>query len=89
MRGDSQDFTRGESLEAEQAQGDQPILQELVGIAAAAGAEVIRPVMDQPYGDRSGMIKDPYGHVWSIGTHVEDVSPEEIERRMSGKDCGE
>ena len=49
--------------------------------AVAEGGEPIRPVQNQLYGDRSGMIKDPYGHLWGIATHVEDVSPEEMERR--------
>ena len=50
--------------------------------AIAAGAKELRPVKDQFYGDRSGMIEDPSGHLWTISTHVEDVSPEEMERRM-------
>ena len=49
--------------------------------AVAAGATVQRPVQDQFYGDRTGTVVDPFGHVWSIGTHKEDVSPEEINRR--------
>ena len=51
--------------------------------AAAAGAEVIRAVADQFYGDRSGQLKDPFGHTWSIATHVEDVSPEEMQKRAA------
>jgi PhnB protein len=51
--------------------------------AVAAGAKVVRPVKDQFYGDRSGTVEDPFGHVWTISTHIEDVSPEEIKRRMS------
>jgi PhnB protein len=51
--------------------------------AVAAGGEVIRPVADQLYGDRSGGVKDACGNQWWLGTHVEDVSPEEIERRMA------
>jgi PhnB protein len=39
-------------------------------------------VTDQFYGDRTGYIEDPWGHRWTIGTHTEDVSPEEMERRM-------
>jgi len=50
--------------------------------AIAAGATVKRPVADQFYGDRTGTLADPFGHVWSIGTHVEDVPPEEIDRRF-------
>ncbi len=51
--------------------------------AIAAGAKVVRPVMDQFYGDRSGNLVDPFGHVWTIATHKEDVLPEEIERRFA------
>ena len=51
--------------------------------ALAAGARAQRPVADQFYGDRSGNLEDPFGHVWTIATHVEDVSPEEIERRLA------
>jgi PhnB protein len=50
--------------------------------AVAAGAMVRRPVTDQFYGDRVGTLVDPFGHVWSIGTHRENVSVEEVQRRM-------
>jgi PhnB protein len=50
----------------------------------AAGAKVTRPVQDQFYGDRSGTFTDPFGHVWTISTHKEDLSPEEMEKRMAG-----
>ena len=49
----------------------------------AAGAKPLKPVEDQFYGDRTGVLEDPFGHVWSIATHVEDVSDEEIRRRMA------
>jgi PhnB protein len=51
--------------------------------AVEAGATVLREVKDQFYGDRSGTLADPYGHVWTVGTHVEDVTPEEMRRRMA------
>lgn len=51
--------------------------------AVAAGATVRRAVADQFYGDRMGTLADPFGHVWSIGTHREDVSLEEMQRRMA------
>jgi PhnB protein len=51
--------------------------------AVDAGANVQQPVKDQFYGDRSGTITDPFGHVWTIGTHKEDVTPEEMKRRMA------
>jgi PhnB protein len=50
--------------------------------AVAAGAKVTRPVKDQFYGDRSGGLEDPFGHVWYVATHKEDVPPEEIHRRF-------
>ncbi|MCU1311731.1 MAG: Glyoxalase/bleomycin resistance protein/dioxygenase (Dioxygenase) [Candidatus Angelobacter sp.] len=50
--------------------------------AVANGAKPIRPVKDQFYGDRSGTITDPFGHVWTVATHKEDVSSEEMQRRM-------
>jgi PhnB protein len=49
--------------------------------AVRAGAKVQRAVADQFYGDRSGTLEDPFGHVWTVATHVEDVSPEEMQRR--------
>jgi PhnB protein len=51
--------------------------------AIAAGAKEERPVQDQFYGDRSGTLIDPFGHKWTIATHIEDVTPEEMERRMA------
>ena len=50
--------------------------------AIQTGAAVVRPLQDQFYGDRSGTVKDPFGHVWNIATHIEDVAPEELQRRM-------
>jgi PhnB protein len=50
--------------------------------AIAAGATARRPVADQFYGDRVGTLIDPFGHVWSVATHREDVSVEEAKRRM-------
>ncbi|MGH7557198.1 MAG: VOC family protein [Gemmatimonadota bacterium] len=51
--------------------------------AVDAGSEMLFPVEDQFYGDRSGRLKDPFGHMWMIATHKEDVSPEEIEERAA------
>lgn len=51
--------------------------------AVEAGATVVRPVVPQPWGDRSGMITDPFGYRWTISTQVEIVTPEEIDRRMA------
>ena len=50
--------------------------------ALAAGATSIRPMENQFWGDRMGRIADPFGHQWSLATHVEDVEPEEMERRF-------
>jgi PhnB protein len=49
--------------------------------AVKAGARGQRPVMNQFYGDRSGTLEDPFGHVWTVATHVEDVPAEEMKRR--------
>ena len=49
--------------------------------AIAAGAKELRAVQNQFYGDRSGTLQDPFGHVWTISTHVEDIPPEEMHRR--------
>ena len=51
--------------------------------AVAAGAKVLKPVADQFYDDQSGSIEDPFGHVWHVSTHKEDLSPEEIRRRAA------
>jgi len=51
--------------------------------AVEAGAKVKRPVADQFYGDRTGGIEDPFGHLWYIATHKEDVSPEEMRKRAA------
>ncbi|HLP01068.1 MAG TPA: VOC family protein [Opitutaceae bacterium] len=49
--------------------------------AVKAGAHPTRPLQNMFYGDRSGTVKDPFGHQWLIATHVEDVAPEELMRR--------
>jgi len=59
-----------------------PDVDRVVELAASEGAKILKPVQDQFYGDRSGFIKDPFGHMWGIATHVEDVSPQEMEERM-------
>lgn len=58
--------------------------------AIAAGGTVSRPVEDQFYGDRTGTLVDPFGHQWTLATHVEDVSIEECRRRMAEmpENCG-
>jgi PhnB protein len=49
--------------------------------ALASGAQELQPMKDQFYGDRSGSLKDPFGHLWTIATHVEDIPPAEMEQR--------
>lgn len=53
------------------------------GQAVQNGAKVLRPIKDQFYGDRSGNLEDPFGHKWTIATHKEDVSPEEMQKRAA------
>ena len=53
--------------------------------AVEAGAKVIKPVEDQFYGDRSGALQDPFGHIWFIATHKEDLSLEQIRQRAEAK----
>jgi PhnB protein len=53
--------------------------------AVDAGARTQQELKTQFYGDRSGTVIDPFGHVWTIATHVEDVSPEEMQRRMEAQ----
>ena len=50
--------------------------------ALAAGARELKPVADQFYGDRSGQLEDPFGHLWWVATHKEDVAPEELQKRV-------
>lgn len=56
--------------------------------AIAEGAEQQKPVQDQFYGDRSGTLKDPFGHIWTVATHKEDVTPEEMDKRMAASGHG-
>lgn len=64
-----------------------PDVDTIFNQAVAAGATVVRPVKDQFYGDRSGGLIDPFGHVWGIATHIEDLSDEEITQRMQSAKC--
>jgi PhnB protein len=59
-----------------------PDCDKVVAEAVAEGAKILKPVQDQFYGDRSGFIQDPFGHLWGIATHKEDVSPKEMAERM-------
>jgi PhnB protein len=51
--------------------------------AVAAGAKLLKAVADQFYGERSGQVEDPFGHVWHVSARTEDVSPEEMQRRFA------
>ena len=53
---------------------------------SSQGATIKKPVADQFYGDRTGTIEDPWGHKWTVAVHLEDVSPEEMQRRMAAHD---
>jgi len=59
-----------------------PDCDKVVARAVAGGAKILKPVADQFYGDRTGFIQDPFGHLWSVATHIEDVSPQEMKERM-------
>ncbi len=58
-------------------------VDEVVKRATAAGGKLQRPVEDQFYGDRMGSVSDPFGHIWHVTTHIEDVSTEEMTRRAA------
>jgi PhnB protein len=51
--------------------------------ALESGAKALRPIKNQFYGDRSGSLLDPFGHMWTVATHTEDVTPEEMRKRMT------
>jgi PhnB protein len=55
-------------------------VDEAFNRAVSAGAQVKMPLMDQFWGDRYGLVQDPFGHKWSLATHVKDLSPEEMQR---------
>lgn len=52
--------------------------------ALDAGASLLREVSDQFYGDRTGQLRDPFGHLWTVATHIEELSQEEVQRRLNG-----
>ncbi len=93
--GDSQfmlaDEFPGMGTPSPQALGGSPVVlniyvENVDGLfkqAVDAGAKVTMPLADQFWGDRYGQIVDPFGHHWALGSHVEDVAPEEMERRAN------
>jgi PhnB protein len=60
----------------------------MVKQAVSAGGKVLRPVADQFYGDRTGSLEDPFGHVWHVATHKADLSLEELTKRAAAKAAG-
>lgn len=87
------------NVKGPQSYGGSPVMMHLYvedvdhffNQAVNAGAKVIRPVANQFYGDRSGTIVDPFGHMWTLSTHVEDISETEMAKRseeaMKQKQC--
>ena len=65
-----------------------PDVDRVFAQALAAGGTQFRAVQDQFYGDRSGTLVDPFGIMWTIATHVEDLSAEEVNRRMAAMGAG-
>lgn len=83
------------TLGAEAIGGSPVILQLIVddpdvtaARAVELGAKVIFPIQDQFYGRREGRIADPFGHLWILGRVIEDVSPEEMDRRIAAFAAG-
>lgn len=95
MIGDSHVMLADECTEADarspQTLGGSPVglllyVEDVDAVAESAvnaGAQMLSPLKDEFYGDRMGKLQDPFGHIWAIATHIEDVSPEELERRAA------
>jgi PhnB protein len=66
-----------------------PDADEVFARAVAAGAVPVQPVTTKFYGDRSGTVRDPFGHQWHLATHVEDVTEEEVRRRLAAMSAHE
>ena len=64
-------------------------VDEVAKRAVENGARIVIPVEDQFYGDRSGQLEDPFGHLWWVATHKEDVAPEEIQKRAQAMFAGQ
>jgi PhnB protein len=64
-------------------------VDQLFERAVAAGATVVRPLQNQFYGERSGTVRDPFGHEWLLGGHIEDMTTEEMQRRYTALFAGE
>ena len=59
-----------------------PEVDRVVERAKAEGAKILKPVQDQFYGDRNSFFQDPFGHLWNVATHIEDVAPKDLAERM-------
>ena len=66
-----------------------PDVDKVVAKALTAGARLVRPIKDQFYGDRLGTVEDPFGHVWHLATHKEDLSMKELKKRAEKAASGE
>jgi PhnB protein len=58
-----------------------PDVDRVVERATAEGAKILKPVQGQFYGDRTGFLQDPFGHLWGVATHIADVAPKDMEER--------
>jgi len=91
------DENPGMGARSPESVGGSPInlmiyLEDVDGVvkqAVLAGATIVRPLANQFYGDRSGIIMDPFGHQWTLATHVEDVPEDELKRRAATAMCPE
>jgi len=70
-----------------------PNVDEVFGRAVKAGMEPVMPVADMFWGDRYGVLRDPFGHAWGVATHTHDYTPEQIQQNMAkafgGGGCGD
>jgi len=66
-----------------------PDVDKVVAKALTSGARLVRPIKDQFYGDRLGTVEDPFGHVWHLATHKEDLSMKELKKRAEKAASGE
>ena len=88
--GTAPDARRTRRPRGDRARGGSPVsirlyvedVDAFVKRALAAGARERKPVEDQFYGDRSGQLEDPFGHLWWVATHKEDVAPQELDKRV-------
>lgn len=58
-------------------------VDEVIQRAISTGAKLVQPAQDMFYGDRSGILEDPFGHIWCVSTHIENVSPAKIKKRAA------